>query len=184
MMGYLFSLGLLLAIVDAPIPSVPGGLIADTRLAVNRYCNIMMRVTGKGVVYMFVGCTMWSAMLANLKDLFLQLCAVFLGAVVFITGLVSICQGLFKSRNLNLVRNELRRDGGNGVQQMYNQHCSHPQAGLTPDEFSKMTAYVRGVAFEPNDIPVIFNALSSEPNKQHITFRDLGGWVQGNTIFV
>merc|ERR1719238_881535 len=91
---------------------------------------------------------------------------------------------ILKSRNLNLVRLELRKDNpAQSLKQMYDMHAKmNPTAGITQEEFKKMTPYARGVSFEQSDIKLIFNALSSNPRRDVISLEDLTAWVNGNMM--
>merc|ERR1719359_1825673 len=107
-MAYMFFFGILLAIVDTPL-FTSLHIVIHIRQACNRFLAIVTRVTGKGVVYMFLGCTLWSSMWTNLEGGFLLFLAFFLGIIIFFTGIVSVILGIVKSRNLNTVRTALKK---------------------------------------------------------------------------
>jgi len=89
---------------------------------------------------------------------------------------------ILKSRNLNLVRLELRKED-TSLRQMYDMHAKmNPAAGITQEEFKKMTPYARGVSFEQSDIKLIFCALSSHPRRDLISLDDLTAWVNGTMM--
>jgi len=181
-MAYLFLFGLLLATVDTPLFST-FNVVNTVRHGVNRFVAILTRVSGKGVVYMFLGCTLWSSMFSNLEGGFLLFLAVLLGVLIFFTGIVSLVLGISKSRNLNLVRLELHKH--ENVQQMYDSHAkTKPELGLTSEEFNKMSPYLRGVSFEGSDLKFIFNALSSDPSRNFISIHDMRDWVSGGMVFI
>merc|ERR1719223_601167 len=105
-----------------------------------------------------------------------------IGAFVVLVGMFSLAFAAMKSRNLNLVRLELRKEPMS-LKQMYDMHARmNPQAGITQEEFKKMTPYARGVSFEQADIRLIFNALSSNPRRDVISLEDLSAWVNGNMM--
>jgi len=183
-MAYIFFFGLLLAIVDTPLfTSV--NLVTHIRQGTNRFCAILTRVTGKGVVYMFLGCTLWSSMWTNLEGGFLLFLAFFLGIFIFLTGIISVILGIIKSRNLNAVRNELKKDGIK-LQDEYDKHARmYASTGLTPEEFERMSmALPNGVRFEGSDLKLVFAGVSSDPNKMFISLQDLNQWVMGGMIFI
>lgn len=184
-MAYLFFFGVLLATVDTPL-FTSMMLVTHIRQSVNRFVAVLTRVTGKGFVYMFLGCTLWSSMYSNLEGFFFQFLAFLLGGVIFLTGLISVGLGVMKSRNLNRVRAELRKDtGGTNLQQLYSSHARlNPTTGLTPEEFNRMSPYARGVQFEATELKFIFNALSSDPNRMFISFQDLQEWVMGTPVLI
>lgn len=182
-MAYLFFFGVLLAIVDTPL-FTQVMVVTSIRQTCNRFVAILTRVTGKGIVYMFLGCTLWSSMFSNLEGGFLLFLAFFLGGVIFLVGLVSIGLGVMKSRTLNTLRQEFKKDG-NQLQQMYTTHARlNPQTGLTPEEFNRMAPYARGVQFEGTDLKFIFGALSTAPARDFISLQDLFDWVNGPFVLI
>lgn len=184
-MAYLFFFGTLLALVDTPV-FTNMSIVANIRACMNRFAAVLTRVTGKGIVYCFLGCTLWSSMWSNLEGTFLTFLAFFLGIAIFLTGLISVGLGAMKSHSLNLVRSEFRKDsGGASLQQLYSSHARlNPATGLTPDEFNRMAPYARGVQFEASDLKFIFNALSSDPKRMFISQEDLHNWIMGTPVLI
>merc|ERR1719460_2776978 len=83
-MAYLFLFGLLLATVDTPL-FTSLGMVVHIRQACNRFLALVTRVTGKGIVYMFLGCTLWSSMWENLEDGIELFLTFFLGIFIVFT---------------------------------------------------------------------------------------------------
>merc|ERR1740130_1531519 len=106
--------------------------------------------------------------------------AFFLGIFIFMTGIISVILGIIKSRNLNVVRTELAKDGVN-LQQQYAQFARmYASTGLTPEEFERMSMSMpQGVRFEGSDLRLVFNGLSTDPNRMFISVEDLQQWVSG-----
>jgi len=180
-MSYLFIFGLLLAALDTPV-FTQVTIVSEMRAGISKYIAILSRVTGKGAAYVFLGSALWSSMFANVEGGFLLFLAVLIGIFVVFTGCFSLAIAVLKSRNLNLVRLELRKEPMS-LKQMYDMHAKmNPTAGITQEEFKKMTPYARGVSFDQADIKLIFNALSSSPRKDVISLEDLTGWVNGNMM--
>lgn len=181
-MAYLFFFGLLLATIDTPLcPTFQ--FVSTIRQGVHRFVALLTRMTGKGVVYMFLGCTLCSAMWSNTKDAFLLLLAVILGSLIFAAGLISVFLGICKSVNLNHVRIELQKHQNAG--QMYDTHAkTNPGMGMTKEEFNKMAQYLRGVSFEGTDLNFVMNCLSTDPNRQFLTRLDIEDWAQQGMVFV
>lgn len=182
-MTYIFLFGLTLAFLDTPL--LPNHqFVRESQVSIQKYVGLLSRVTGKGAVYIFLGCALASSMWAkNKKSGLMIFVAVMIGFLVVLVGLMVLVLGLLKSRNLNLVRQELRKDGpeGPGLERLYTQHAKlHPQTGLTREEFKSMTPYARGVAFEDADLHLIFNAVSTSYRKEFITHDDLLAWVRSN----
>jgi len=183
-MAYLFFFGVLLAIVDTPLFSTIN-IVTHIRQAVNRFVAILTRVTGKGVVFMFLGCTLWSSMWANVEGGFLLFLAFFLGTVIELTGVISIILGVIKSRNLNLVRTALKKDS-KALTAQYQQFARmNPNTGLTPEEFERMSMSLpTPVRFEGSDLRLVFSGISTDPNRMFISYEDLDQWVTGGFVFI
>jgi len=181
LMGYLFIFGLLLAVLDTPLwPQV--SIVSELRTAIGKYVAVVQRVTGKACAYIFIGCSLWSAMYSNIEGGFMLFMAALIGFFVTAIGIFSLGIAILKSRNLNLVRQELKKDN-QSLEQMYAMHAKmNPQAGITQEEFKKMTPYARGISFEMPDIRLIFNALSSNPRRDVISRDDLAAWVNGDSM--
>jgi len=183
-MVYLFLFALVLAVLDTPL-FTNIKIVPDMRQAIGKYFALVQRVTGKGLIYIFLSATLWAAMWANLESYALKTLGVIVGLFVFVVGLASLAIGIMKSRNLDLVRKRLHEEGANSLGQMYEMHARmNPAAGITQEEFKKMTPYARGVSFESNDIKLIFNALSSNPRRDVISRSDLEMWVNGHIVFI
>jgi hypothetical protein len=181
-MAYLFFFGLLLATIDTPFLSSLT-IVHTIRQGAHRFVALLTRMTGKGVVYMFLGCTLWSSMWANLEGAFILLLAVILGSCIFLAGLISVFLGVCKSVNLNHVRLELHKHGN--WEQMYQTHAkTNPYMGMTKEEFNKMAQYLRGVSFEGTDLNFVMNCLSTDPNRQFLTAKDLEDWAKQGIVFV
>lgn len=183
-MAYLFFFGMLLSMVDTPF-CTNATIVRDIRIGLGRYVAAVLRCTGKGVAYIFLGVTLWASMWENLESKVLLFLAVIMGSIIFLVGLASVVIGIIKSRSLNLVRVELKKDGSLGAQHMYEKHAfSSPQYGMTPEEFKRMTADARGVHFETADLKMVFNALSSYPDRSVLTQNDVTLWVNGGMVFI
>jgi len=180
-MAYLFIFGMLLSVLDSPLFGQVAG-VCELRAAIGKYIAVLQRVTGKGAAYIFLGCALWSSMYANVEGGFLLFIAAMLCLFVVVVGIFSLAIAILKSRNLDLVRRELRKEPSS-LKQMYDMHAKmNPTAGITQEEFKKMTPYARGVSFEQGDIKLIFNALSSNPRRDVISLEDLTAWVNGNMM--
>jgi len=182
-MAYFVLMGILMAIVDTPFFN-SSALFTHIHQGVNRFLAILIRVTGKGVVFMFLGCTLFSSMWNNLEGVVNEALALFLGPTIVLIGLISVLIGLVKSRNLNAVRTALGRN--EDLQQVYARFArSNPNTGLTADEFEKLSlALPQQVTFGSNDMMFVFGAISSDPSRMFISENDLTQWVRGGLIFI
>lgn len=184
-MVYLFFFGSILCVLDTPL-FAQMLMVSDLKRAVGRYIALLNRVTGKGIVYIFLGSALWSHMWINLKDSgFLLFLSVLFGLFITFVGFASLTIAAIKSRNLNLVRLELKKDGPASLNNLYELHARmQPQLGITQEEFKKLTPYARGVQFESSDVKLIFNALSSHPTRQYISIQDLQNWVNSSVVLI
>jgi hypothetical protein len=183
-MAYLFLFGALLAIVDTPL-FTSLHIVIHIRQACNRFLAIVTRVTGKGVVYMFLGCTLWSSMWTNLEDGFMLILAFFLGIFIFFTGIISVLLGLCMSKNLNVVRAQLKKEGVVLKDQFEKFARANREAGLTAEEFERMSVSLpQPTRFEGSDLKLVFSGISSDPNRTFISQQDLENWVYGGMIFI
>lgn len=183
-MSYIFVFGLVLAVLDTPL--IPNHqIVREYQLSITKYIALLSRVTGKGAVYIFLGCALASSIWAKNEESGLMIFfAIVIGFFVVLVGLMVLVLGLLKSRNLNLVRQELMKDD-TSLEQLYQQFAKlQPQSGLTKEEFKNMTPCARGVAFEDADLNLIFNVLSSSSKHEYITHEDLLNWVRGKPVLV
>lgn len=181
--AYLFLVGLILAFVDTPV-FTNLGMVVHFRQAANRFLAIVTRVTGKGVVFCFLGCTLWSSMWSNLEGGIHFVVAFFLGIFILATGLISIFLGILKSKNLNAVRTQLKKDDA-AINQYSKFAQANPELGLDDEEFARLAiSQIHPVRFEGSDLRLVFSGISSDPNRMYISQQDLDKWVQGGWVFV
>mmetsp|Transcript_69405 Transcript_69405/g.166402 ORF Transcript_69405/g.166402 Transcript_69405/m.166402 type:complete len:278 (+) Transcript_69405:123-956(+) len=193
---FLFIFGFVLAVMDTPIFSNIR-LVPDLRMAISRYFNIIMRVTGKGVVLLFVGASLWMTLWANERaSNFILVLTVVLCLPVILIGIASIGIGVMKSMQLDKVRTRLRQDafpqGASNqgavqsvISDLYNQYAKmQPEIGMTKSEFNQMSKHFRGVEFQDQDLKLIFVALASHPKRENLTQVDLADWIYGAIVFL
>jgi len=186
---YMFSFGGLLALLDIPM-CTQVKIVQEMQLAMGTYIHILTRTTGKGLFLIFLGCSLWAALLANLKRGPWLFVAAALGLLAVVVGLYSLLLGAVKSSRLEKLRRTLR---GEGVAlHAYAKHAkSQPHAGLTYQEFNQLARDEGADAsgdlkkdLATGDILLIFNALSSHPRREAISHRDLERWAAGRMVFL
>jgi len=179
-MGFLSIFGLLLAVLDTPLFNQVA-IVGEMRVGIGKYIAALQRVTGKGATYIFLGSASFMAVRPP-SSLAVRVIAALIGVFVVLVGCFSLYIAILKSKNLNLVRLELRKEPMS-LKQMYDTYAKmNPTAGITQEEFKKMTPYARGVSFEQADIKLIFNALSTNPRRDVISLEDLTSWVNGDMM--
>lgn len=203
MMFYLLIFGAMLAILDTPFFKQ---IKAATylKIYIGKYLNVLMRVTGKGVAFVFLACTLstgiwnpdWNAKEHNT---FLRVMGCLLCPVPFFVGLAAIVVGAVKSKKLKNAQDQLR-DIPNLEQQIdqWAQTYRGERCALTPLEFNKLCEDTSHIKFEDPDLKLIFDALVSNPKwrahatssqgpgRQHdetkIPKEDLLNWVNGSVV--
>lgn len=200
-MCYILLFGGVLALMDTPCFKTMK-TVKDHREYFSKYVNILTRVTGKGIAFLFLGCALFSTMWDNLESTGLKILAFVLCMIPIIVGIAALVIGFIKSQKLNKARIVFAQEGEN-MAALYDQHArtyGGHHGGLTMLEFSDMTFKTMGFRWEDTDLKLIFNALVSNPawrtnvtnftsyGQQHtdmakIPKEDLLGWVRGGMVW-
>ncbi|CAJ1353960.1 unnamed protein product [Effrenium voratum] len=202
-MCYILLFGGVLAVMDTPCLKTMK-TVKDHREYFSKYVNILTRVTGKGIAFLFLGCSLFSTMWDNLESPGLEFLAFVLCMVPVVVGIGALVIGFIKSQKLNKARTALAQEAEN-VGALYDQHArtySGPHGGLTMLEFSDLTFKIIGFKWEDSDLKLIFNALVSNPawrtnatnfspgfGQQQVEMakiprEDLIGWVRGGMVWL
>ncbi|KAF4758968.1 hypothetical protein FOZ63_011705, partial [Perkinsus olseni] len=159
---------------------VAASVISTIEAFIVKYFAFLTRFTGRGIWYIFLG-TMTFATLWDNQIWYLG--AVLLGFYVFLIGVFATVMGAMKSRKLDRVRQQIRRQNANS-EQMFNSYArSSPQEGMTAEEFDLLSGQVAGISFRPDELTFVLNALCNE-GRLGITQRDFCGWVAGPAILL
>eukprot|EP00747_Dinoflagellata_sp_TGD_P208226 gnl/TRDRNA2_/TRDRNA2_81738_c0_seq1.p1 gnl/TRDRNA2_/TRDRNA2_81738_c0~~gnl/TRDRNA2_/TRDRNA2_81738_c0_seq1.p1 ORF type:complete len:289 (+),score=50.00 gnl/TRDRNA2_/TRDRNA2_81738_c0_seq1:81-869(+) len=184
---YILLFGIILAVLDTPV-MLNHPIVAEVQLGVSRQFNLLTRVTGKGVTYLFVGSLIWASWLNNMVEGFTIFIAVVIGLVVCAVGIFSTMVGLKKSNDINLVRMHFKKDGPQMVNQAieanYARYAKSSRYGLLAPEFGKMVFDIKGAPIEVADTQIVYNALSSAPTKEFLSQEDLVNWANGNFVLL
>mmetsp|Transcript_54292 Transcript_54292/g.151101 ORF Transcript_54292/g.151101 Transcript_54292/m.151101 type:complete len:315 (-) Transcript_54292:124-1068(-) len=201
---YILIFGAIFAVLDTPFFKM-FKICQDMKVWIGKYVNILTRVTGKGVCFIFLGCALNSAMFSNLNNGFMDFIAVVLNLFVIIVGIAAVAIGIVKSQKLRRAQRELmngvlaNRYGEFAVQ--FPEKDWGAQSGLTPQEFNNLTTENARLTWDETDLQLIFNALVRHPawrkmpsqNEQgrpydrspdearKILQTDLQAWVNSNT---
>jgi len=211
-MAYIFMFGVILAVLDAPFFKTIK-VMGEFKMYIGKYINILTRVTGKGLAFLFLGsdlfCVLWQLGSDNSysSHIFIQVFAVLACFIPAAAGLAAIVIGVMKGWKLQKARKHIEMAGT--LEQRYNewaqtyrdvQGC---QGGLTPLEFNQLTMDNGGFKWEDTDLKLIFNALVSNPawrinaastqggpaglcsaDEPKIPKEDLMSWVRGGMVFL
>eukprot|EP00928_Gymnodinium_smaydae_P066483 TRINITY_DN4948_c0_g4_i1.p1 TRINITY_DN4948_c0_g4~~TRINITY_DN4948_c0_g4_i1.p1 ORF type:complete len:344 (+),score=73.82 TRINITY_DN4948_c0_g4_i1:156-1034(+) len=197
-MMYMFMLGGVLAILDTPIFKTVKK-VHDLKFFITKYASFVTRVTGKGICFVFLGCSLLSSMWHNENNAFMQFLAVLINGFVIFVGVAAIVIGGMKSQKLRQVQIKL----GQGVLEQNYPHCAkkYPpslgplKSGLTPMEFNELTKGQGCPNWDDADLKLIFNTLCTVPawrvqpggnpaDDQKLLEQDLKDWVYGGTVWL
>jgi len=200
-MAYLFIFGAVLAVLDTPCFKAMK-TIKDHREYFSKYIHLLTRVTGKGITYLFLGCSLFSGMWDNLEGYGLLFLAFVLCILPVVVGIAALVVGFMKSQKLNKARQFMAQDDAN-LNMIYDQYArTFPGAhgGLTMAEFSDLTNKIGGIKWEEADTKLIFNALVSnpawrpsnvnptgytgQPEMAKLPKEDLLEWVKGGMVWL
>eukprot|EP00927_Polykrikos_kofoidii_P081677 TRINITY_DN7932_c0_g1_i2.p1 TRINITY_DN7932_c0_g1~~TRINITY_DN7932_c0_g1_i2.p1 ORF type:complete len:266 (+),score=33.04 TRINITY_DN7932_c0_g1_i2:116-913(+) len=190
--AYMFIFGAILAILDTPRFSWLQ-LVRDYQAAILKYVKILTRITGKGVIFVFCGSTLLSAMWTTSDMVFMKVISVLLNVFVILVGFCLITVGYWKSAKLR--RSQMSLANGDLEGQFHSYARTHgPGYGLTTAEFNNLTHDNGGVQFEDVELRSIFIALSSSANApipqgqaevQHrMTLEDMRQWIGGGMVYL
>mmetsp|Transcript_57241 Transcript_57241/g.69949 ORF Transcript_57241/g.69949 Transcript_57241/m.69949 type:complete len:313 (+) Transcript_57241:78-1016(+) len=202
-MCYILLFGGVLALMDTPCFKTVK-TVKDHREYFSKYVNILTRVTGKGIAFLFLGCSLFSTMWDNLESSGLKFLAFVLCMIPIIVGIAALVIGFIKSQKLNKVRAVFAQEGENHISAIYQQYArtyGGPQGGLTMLEFGEVTYKTVQFRWEDTDLKLIFNALVSNPawrtnqtnfssyGQQQVEMakipkEDLVGWVNGGIVWL
>lgn len=196
---YLVVFGAILAVLDTPFFKTIK-LMGDLRMYIGKYINLVTRVTGKGVTFVFLGSTLFCTIVNTSGSQVWKVLGFFICGVPTLVGCAAIVIGIMKSQKLSKARQHLATGA---LQQRYEQYAqTHrgPQGGLTPAEFNGLTMENGGFKWEDADLKLIFNALVSNPawrinpaaqqgpngreSEPKIPREDLINWVQGGMVWL
>lgn len=201
-MAYLFLFGAVLALMDTPCFKAMK-TVKDHREYFSKYVNLLTRVTGKGITFLFLGTSLFSSMWDNLEGAGLEFLAFVLCLLPVLVGLAALVIGFIKSSKLNRARAQMVQ-AETDLAMIYNQYArTYPgeQGGLIMLEFNDLTNKFAGIKWEDADLKLIFNALVSNPawrpsnvsaqsqygqtvEMAKIPREDLVAWVRGGMVWL
>ncbi|EER00465.1 conserved hypothetical protein [Perkinsus marinus ATCC 50983] len=169
---YLLVFGLIMLVVDAPVK--PKAL-QKYQAFVSRYVKFLTRLTGKGFWYIFLGIHVFIALWTN--DVW-PIVGLVIGPGISLAGCAGAYVGMAKTRTLETVARKLATQSPEQLSLLYKNNALTDQGeGLTAEEFNNIARNSVGIAFAPEDLKLILNALCE--GRRGITLRDLAIWLQG-----
>jgi len=197
-MVYLFTFSSFLVFLDTPFVVRTKGMY-DLRMYIGKYIEILTRIMGKGVAFIFLGSVSFASLWSTAPSLFVGVPAASVALFSVGVGATAICLGVRKSRKLNRLRMALAQK--DVLEKDFEKHAvalagRGPETGLLPDEFNCLSRE-HGMTWDTTDLQLIFNALVSNPSwrvirhqgaqtrfTSRVTFDDLSSWVSGGIVWL
>lgn len=184
---YITIFGLVLCIVDTPILKSMG-FVARVKILLQKYVNLLSRLVGKGLTYIFLGSSLLSTSLAKFDSVLLLILMVLLCLVPIAAGALLIVKGVGTMRKLETFRKFLFQECAQGNQesimsQKFHQYARNGTA-LTAKEFLDWCNLVSSTLIQGEDMFHIYNALVTTPTWQgsvdkepSLSYEDFRDWV-------
>lgn len=191
-----FVFGGLLAILDIPFFHIK--MFVDVKLYIGKYARILTRLTGKGVFFLFLGCSMLGAQWTVPTAGFALFLATMMSLLPVLVGAATVFIGVMKSFKLEKARHALTAAA---PEQLYDQLAltdRGPQGGLSPAEFNELSSRSCGLKWEAADLKLIYNALLNDRispilppdprpgfhDEPRISKEDFMNWIQTGWVFL
>jgi len=155
---YLMVFGAALAIMDTPVlKSIK--FVGMSKLYIGKHFSLITRVTGKGVVLIFMGSALFMTIWDTLESGFMRFLAALLCLFPVCIGFTAVVVGFFKSTRLDKARKQMQHIVDHEGLHQFARH----EGGLSMEAFNDLCQTHSGIKFERLDLQLIFNALSSNP---------------------
>jgi len=203
MMLFLLIFGGIMAVLYTPFFKQIKA-IGFLKMYIGKYLNILMRVTGTGAWFVFLGCTLFTGIYNSEDGVLMRVVAFLLCIPTVFVGFVAIVVGVVKSLKLKKAQDELRKmDEQNALEQRLDQWAQTyrgERCAFTPLEFNKLCEDTKSIRWEDADLKLIFDALVSNPkwrvnsastqqsgrhvDEAKIPKEDLLSWVRGSVVML
>lgn len=166
----MFSLGLLFAFLDPPVPT-ESAFVAQLDMVISKHIKILTTITGKGLCIMIIGCALNDTMTAANSPAILPK---LLNYFIIFAGLMTAAMGYMKTRKLSAAREAILGSAPPGYVESQVENVLQPfahvysialgaQAGLTPDEFNQLVTTIgHSEPFDPTDMKLVFKQLRQD----------------------
>lgn len=187
-MLYFLFFGLALMVYDTPFFRTVKSL-EEYKVYVGKYAAVVTRVTGKGIMLIFLGTSLFGSLWANMESEFLLFLAVVICLFITVVGFAAAAVGIMKTQKLRKAQSHLAQ----GVlESSFQNHAKAQSGALTMQEFNNLTKENGGVAWEDSDLKLIFNALVTNPSwrsqdgyvEATMPYADTQAWVRGGAVFL
>ncbi|EER05016.1 conserved hypothetical protein [Perkinsus marinus ATCC 50983] len=177
---FLLMFSVMMVAIDLPTRT---RVAVELREFAEGFLKILMRITGKGVWYVYLGSAVFSSMRANKCW---SAGAWLLGGYTFLVGMITGALGFSKSRKLNRIRREIGLQFDNDAERIYEAFAvDDPSRGMTREEFAAMTSQLTSITLRDDEVKYIYSALCTgvgyRNSKGELTASELRKWM--NTRF-
>lgn len=178
---FLLLMGAMVAIVDAP-GQLQTSCVRESQENVVKYCALVSRVTGKGLILTFVGSALWSSLCTNVDDTVVLLLGGIFSLPALIVGIGTFGYGMMKSWHLHNARTMLN-DNDVLLDEHWNKFA-RKDVICKPGFNSLFNQCANGLHFDDKDLTLIFRALSTTGTPHTMTKSDMDNWLRGLAITI
>lgn len=197
-MVYVMIFGAILAVLDTPVANNVK-MFQDAKIYIGKYVALIVRVTGKGLCFVFVGGMVIATLSVDTSG-FVCGFGILGGIFALFVGIVAMAIGVMKSNKLNKAKLMLASPV---LENRFPAHANTfrgTDGGLTPQEFNNLTMENGGFKWEDADLKLIFNALVADPtwrtahqthtqqgqriDEPKVSLDDLKRWVYGGMVLL
>lgn len=161
---YLLLLGLLMVVLDFPLPANKAPFLSNFRNTIFKFFLFMTRFTGRGAWYIFLGTMIWGALWNNdISPPF----AILFATPVLILGAVALGRGYWLTNKLEQVKKCETLPP-----------CS--SNGLEKAQFAELSKRaLKDKAFSNDELEYVINALSNSPqNDGFVSKMEWDAWME------
>jgi hypothetical protein len=173
---FLVTFGVLMVVLDFPIPHPSGHLVA-IRDNAYKFVLFMTRFTGRGLWYLFLSTLVFSHLSKEGLGKPAEVIGWIVSAYLVLLGIGALVKGYMLSSRLDKVRQEIMKVG-HGAEH----YVARNQNGLSKAQFQTMVDQVlinQDTKFTSDDLDYIINALSFTPyNDGQVSLEECEYWLR------
>jgi len=177
---FLLVFGLLMMVLDLPIPHPHKGLVA-IRDACYKFVLFMTRFTGRGMWYLFLSTMVFGSLYDDKLNVWL---GVVFTLYLFLLGAGALFQGWYISTKLNGVRNQIISSG-----RTPEHFIARGSGAVSKEQFKCMVEEVThqpcDTTFSNDELDYIINALSFTPyNNGCVSHEEFEYWLRESSVIL
>jgi len=174
---FLFVTATVVAIADIPLNF---SRLATAKNIVSKFFRITARITGRGIILVFLGSDLFGLLYDNDVHPYLAVTVV---VPVTVLGLFLMIYGFIKSSKVDAIRQEMRimrANEGASIQEHMASFATLPDGGLTPSDLRSLTYSLGKVLIDYEELILLFGALNCEApacDRDFVTVKQLYEWL-------